>query len=115
MREQGITKQNTERISPSSIQSWLAASAFRLIHDVIVHEGGEMNEFDDNGEIDMCIGDSATRAAREQRHQRPQSFAIAVQCIGDVAVDRGIEGGRLFCDSRRNFIQLRLHRRSHAG
>ena len=74
-----------------------------------------MNKLDDDGEIDVCIGYSATRAAREQRHKRPQSFAITVQSIGDVAFDRRIERRRLLCDSRRNFIQLRLDRRSHTA
>ena len=74
-----------------------------------------MDKLDDNGEIDVCIGYSAAGAAGKQRHQRPQSLAVAVQCISDVAVDCGIESGRLLCDSRRDFIQLRLHRGGHAG
>ena len=30
-----------------------AATPFRFIHDVVVHEGGDMDQLDDHGEIDM--------------------------------------------------------------
>jgi len=44
-----------------------------------------------------------------------KAFAAAAHCIDHIAFDRRIESGHLSSDSRRNFIQLRLDRRSYAA
>ena len=54
MREKHIAEQNAERISPARIDRRLGAAAFRFVHDVVVHEGGEVDQFHDHREIEMA-------------------------------------------------------------
>ena len=43
VREKGIAQQHAQGIAPASVQGWLAATALRFIHDVVVHQSGQMN------------------------------------------------------------------------
>ena len=66
MSEQTIAQQNAERISPARIDRRLRAPPFRFVHDVVMHERGDVNQLDDDGEIDMPGGTCPARAAGQQ-------------------------------------------------
>jgi hypothetical protein len=53
LREEAIAEQNAKRISPSGIHRGLGPPPFGFVHDVVVHEGGDMNQLNDHREIDM--------------------------------------------------------------
>jgi hypothetical protein len=74
-----------------------------------MHQRGDMNEFNDHGEIDVSRVDRASGAARKQRQQRPKPFATAADSIDDVAFDCGIECRGLSRDARLNLLKVRLN------
>ena len=53
VREKDVAQQDAERVSPARVDRRLGTAAFRLVHDVVVHEGREMNQFHDHREIEV--------------------------------------------------------------
>ena len=53
MREKHVAEEDAEGIAPARVDRRLGTAALRVIHDVVVHEGGEMDQFDDDREIEM--------------------------------------------------------------
>jgi hypothetical protein len=68
-----------------------------------------VNQFNDHGQIDMTGVDFAGRAAGQECNQRPETFPMSAECVGDVTFDRGIKGSRLFEVPLVVLIQLRLN------
>jgi hypothetical protein len=50
----------------------------------------------------------ASRAAGQERNQRPQTFPASADGVGDVTFNGRVKGGRLFDDSLFDLIELRL-------
>ena len=42
---------DAQRISPARVHRRLGAAPFRFVHDVVVHEGGDVNQLDDHRQI----------------------------------------------------------------
>ena len=109
LREKAIAEQHAERISPARVHGRLRAAAFGFIHDVVVHQGGDVNQLHDHRQVHVAGGDPATGAAAQKRDERPQPFAAAADRISDVTFDRRIELRGLLDDTRFNFFQLFAH------
>jgi hypothetical protein len=54
VREKDVAKENAKRVAPACVDGRLGTAPFRIVHDVVVHESGEVNQFDDDGEIEMA-------------------------------------------------------------
>ena len=59
-----------------------------------------------HGEVEVARADIARRAAREQRQRRAQPLAVALDGVGHVAFDRGIERARLLADALLDRVKL---------
>ena len=94
VREKHVAEQDAERIAPARVDCRLGAAAFRVIHDVVVHQRREMDQFDDDREIDMLRSDRAGRATAEEREERAQPFAASADGVGDISFDRWIKRSR---------------------
>ena len=65
LREEAIAEEDAQRIPPARIDGRLAAPPFGLIHDVVVDEGGDVDQLDDHGEIDVGGSDSTAGATAQ--------------------------------------------------
>ena len=110
-----IPEQHAERIPPPRIDRGLRAPAFRFIHDVVVDERSDVDQFDDHRQIEMPGRHSAAGPAAQQRHDGPEPFPAAADRIGDVTLDGRIKGGRLLGDAGFHFLQLGSHPENYAS
>ena len=53
VRKKHVAEEDAERIAPARVHRRLRAAAFRVVHDVVVHQRREVNQFHDDREIDM--------------------------------------------------------------
>ena len=109
MREETIAQQNAQRISPARIGGRLSATAFRFIHHIVMYKGGDVDELNDDGKIDVVRVDLARGAASEKRQNRPKAFAATANCIHNIAFQRRIKCRRLLCNSNLYFFEMRLN------
>ena len=115
MREETVAQQNAERISPARVYGGPRAPTLGLVQDVVVHQRGDVNEFNDNGKIDMFRIDFAGRAAGQKGKQRTQTLPAAANGVGYIAFDVGVKSGRLLHNPGFNFPEMRLHQLSHSS
>src|SRR5437660_1583947 len=115
MREKTIAQKNAERIAPARVHSGLCPAALGLVHDVVVHERGDVDEFDDHGKIDVSRVNFASCAASQKRKKRSQTFTATTDGIGHIAFDVGIKGRRLLNNSCFNFLEMRLNQLRHSS
>ena len=70
-----------------------------------MHQRSDVDEFDDDGQIDMSGIDCACGAPREQSQQRPKTFPTAADRVNDVPFDCGIECCSLLPDARLDLLR----------
>jgi hypothetical protein len=80
-----------------------------------VHERGDVNQFDDHGQIDMARADRTRGAPGQQCEQRSQPFPAATHRVNHISFDGRIERRRLFRDPFFDRVKMRLHQPGHAG
>jgi hypothetical protein len=107
--EKAVSEQNAQRISPTSVCGRLRTTPFRFIHHIVMHQRSDVDEFDDDGQIDMSGIDCACGAPREQSQQRPKTFPTAADRVNDVPFDCGIECRSLLPDARLDLFEMRLN------
>src|SRR5439155_5373097 len=115
MCEEAIAQQRAERISPTRVYGWPRPASFRFIHDVVMHERRDVDQFDNHGKIDMSSVEITGRAAGQKRKQRAQTFPAAANGVGHIAFDVGIKSCRLLHNPRFNVPEMRLHQLSHSS
>src|SRR5436190_24395971 len=64
--EQTIAEQHAQGISPAGVDRRLGPTPLGLVHDVIVNEGGDMDQLDDHGQIEMARSDFAARSSAQK-------------------------------------------------
>jgi hypothetical protein len=74
-----------------------------------MHEGGDVDELNDDGKVDVVRVYLARGAAGEKRQNRPKAFAATANCIHNIAFQRRIECCRLLCNSDLHFFEMRLN------
>ena len=76
----------------------MGAAGGGLVEDVIVDEGGGVDEFDDDGEVEVVGEESAGSAAGEEGEGGAEPFAVTLDGVGHVGFHGGVEGGGLGAD-----------------
>src|SRR5467141_3472376 len=113
MREETVTEQNAERISPARVRGGLRTTPLRFVHHVVVHEGGDMDELHDDGKIDVVRIDSTGGAACEKSQKWAKAFAATAYCVDDIAFERRIKSRRLLCNAHLHLFKMRLNQLRH--
>src|SRR6185369_7775169 len=78
------------------------------VHDIVVHEGGEVDEFYNDSKIDVSRIDLASGAASKKCQKWAKTFAAAAYCIQNVTFNCRIKSGRLSRNPRLYFFEMGL-------
>src|SRR5581483_4257759 len=68
-------------VAPDRVRGGLTAAHFRGIDDVIVKEGGSVNELDNRGELDVSLAPVAERSGAEQHDNGAQALPSAINNV----------------------------------
>jgi hypothetical protein len=89
--EEAVAQQHGKFRTPLGHGGRSAAPLGRAVHDVVVHQRGQMHQFHHDGEVDVPRRDAAGGVRGEQNERGPNPFAAAFQRVADVACDARIE------------------------
>jgi len=106
MREETVAKENAERVSPARVDRRLRAPPFGFIDDVVMNECGDVNQFHDDGEIDVLRCHPAECAAAEKSHQWAETLSPAAEGVGNIPFDCRIKCSGLLGNSLFDTVQL---------
>ena len=106
MGKEAVAEQHAEGVAPFGVCSWLTASRVRAVEDVIMDERSGVDEFHDNCEVEVFGANCTSRAASQKCERRAKSLAVALDGVGDIALDRRIKHTRLSTDALLNGIKL---------
>jgi len=109
MREKHVSEKNAERVAPACVHGRLGTPPLGIVHDVVVHEGREMDQFNDDCQIQMPRNECTHGSTAQERNQWTQAFAATADRISNITLDRWIKGGGLGFDSAIDLVELRLH------
>jgi hypothetical protein len=104
--EQAVSEKNRQRVSPFRVYGWSFASNIGSIHDVIMDQTREMNQFQGDREIDMAGTNGACRRSGQERQRRAQPLPAAPDGVTDVPFNGWIECSGLFPDSFFDRVQM---------
>ena len=105
--EEGVAQQHGERVSPAGAGGRRAPAQFGAVHDVVVHEGGDVDQFEHHAEAQVDVLDAAGGAGGEGDEGGSDAFAAGAGDVADVALDGGVEGAGLVEDGRLDFFDVR--------
>src|SRR4051812_34428006 len=108
MGKEAISQEHGDGITPFRVGGGLPASGVRSVQDIVVHQRGRMDEFENHRQIEMAGIDIARGAAREESQRWAQALPVTLDGIGNVALDRGVEGSGLLPNSLLNRVKLRI-------
>jgi hypothetical protein len=106
VREEAIAEEHAEGIPPFGIGGGCLAADLGSVDDVVVNEGGDMNELENDRELVVIVRDLAGRTARKKGEGRTDPFAGGVENVGDVGLDRRIKGVGLLADAGLDPVQF---------
>src|SRR5439155_8715795 len=109
MRKEAISQQSAQRISPARVRGRLCSTSLCFVHHVVVYQRRDVDEFHNNGKIDMSRVYLSACAPGQKRQERPQTFAAAADRVHDVALDCRIESCRLLRNARLDLFEMRLN------
>ena len=93
-----------------------AAANVGFVHDIVVHERGEVDEFDDGGDADEVGRDDAGAAPAAEKNERgADAFARSVDAVIGHGADLGLKGVELTAQKAVEFGHVRREMSKHAG
>jgi len=90
--EKGIPEKNGEFVTPLGVQGQAGAAEEGAIEDVVVDEGGEVDEFDDDGEVVVGFLSTTGGFGGEEAEGGTEALALALDGVGYVPTDAGVKG-----------------------
>ena len=102
-----VAKQDGERVAPFGVGGGHHAAGVCAIDDVIMDQGGHVDEFEDDADFQVVVGDTARGSADENGEGGPDAFAGGVADVGDIWLDGGIEATDLFADGDFHALEFR--------
>ncbi len=108
MREKAIAEENADGIAPFSVGRGLVAPPVGSVDDVVVDERGHVDEFQNDGEIDVGGGDFSRGSTGQNGKGGAEVFAAVVESIGDVTLDGWVKGFGLFPDALIDRVEVRI-------
>ena len=116
-RIQEVANEDTCLVAKDRIGRVLAAAAFGGVHDIVMEEGGRVDELDDGRGANMLVALVAKRAGCKQHDQGPESLAAAhhdvLGHLGDerditleALPDQLVDAVHVVSSERRNVVEV---------
>src|SRR5687767_654795 len=111
-----IADQHAGFVAPDFVGGVAAAAQLGAIDDVVVEQGGGVDEFDDRGGFGMAFAPIATGSGTDHDEQRAQAFAAAADDVfgnlvhqhdvaGEAVTDDNIDLPQIVFDQRFNGLE----------
>ena len=97
-------------VSPIGGQGQPAAAQLRLIDDVVMDEGGQMDHFDDHGDRQMRFIEHSGSFAAERDEDGAKAFALGREGVSGKGGDLRLEFPGLGFQLQRNALKKGFHR-----
>ena len=94
-----VADEDADLISPDFSGGSPAPADIGIVHDVVVQEGGGMDEFHQTAELVMFAAGIAAETGRQQEKQGSDSFSAAVEDVGGNRIDEGHAGIKILVGS----------------
>ncbi len=108
--EEAIAKEHRQFRAPFRDSGRLAAPFAGAVHDVVMNQRGEMDEFHHDGEVDMGRSRLACRLRGEQNKRGADALAAAFERVADVTRNAGIEFLHLKLQPLLDFVEIAADR-----
>ena len=69
----------------------MRAPPLGFIDDVVMNECGDVNQFHDDGKVDVLRCDPAECATAKEGHQWAETLSLTAKSVGNIPFDRRIE------------------------
>ena len=106
MREQDIPHQHGQGVAPLRIERGTVTSLVGPVHDVVMDETRDMDEFEDHRQIHMVRDDAPGGSSGQKSKGRSQALPTAADRILEVVLDAGVHGLGLLADPLFDGVQL---------
>ena len=110
LRKQAVAKQHRDFVPPIRRQGELTTADFGLVHHVVMDQRGQMDHFNDDRRVDMCVTGFADGIGRQGDQGRAQMFAAAIEGILRVGNDLRVKIVDLLDQSLRDRLEKWLQR-----
>ncbi len=94
-----VANQNTDLVAPHFSGSPPTSPKIGIIHDIVVEQGGGMDELHNAAELMMFGACIPAQACGEEKEQGPEAFPTAAEDMGSDRVDEGDTGIQVFSDT----------------
>lgn len=106
MSEETIPEQDRQGVTPLRIDGRLVAPNVGSVHNVVMHQSGQMDELHNNGQVDVTGADRTGRGTGQQGDDRAKAFAAAAAGVLEIALDGRVKGFGLFANSLFDGIEV---------
>ena len=107
--EEAVSQQDTETAAPFGNSGRLSATNVGTVHDVVVNQRCDVDEFENDGEARMAFMRAAGSTASKHGESRADPFAGSFADVAHISFDTGIERTCLFEDGRFHAFQVCPH------
>ncbi len=114
-RVQEVADQHAGGVAPQRVGGLAAAAQVRLVHHVVVQQGGGMDELDHRRQLDVLIAAVAGRARRQHMQHRTQALAAAGDDVVRDLVDQHHVRGEAGPDQGVDALHVTGSERSYGG
>jgi len=116
MGKQHVAHQHGRRRAIDALSRAASATKIRPIHDVVMHERGQMHHLDNGRGADESGGNGFGLApAAEKNERRSKAFAAGIEAISGKFTNFRLEGRKLRAEHAVELGQVRLKHRKQVG
>jgi hypothetical protein len=112
-----IAHEDTDLISPDFPGRSAAAPEFGIVHDIVVQQGGRMDELNKAAELMVVAAAVSAETGTQEEKKRPDPFAAAVQDMSGNRINQSDARIKVFPDlilDSPNLVTVRLPDVRHA-
>ena len=91
MREEDVTHQNRHGVSPLGVERGPIPPSVGTIHDVVMHKACDVDEFDNDGEINVVRDNPPGSSSRKKGQRRTETLSAAANGVLDVVLHGRID------------------------
>ena len=108
-----IADQDGDFVAPQRVNRRIAAPQLGVVHDVVVQQGGGVDELDDGAEVVHARAVVAAQAGRQDEQRRADALAAAGQDVLCGLRDEGNVGVQMPGDGRFDLLQVGFDKAPH--